>query len=347
MKTQQRMATWGPVLVFLAAMLWATDAPFRYHLTRELGASFIVLAEHAVNVLLILPFIFRGFSEIKNLNRRQWLAVLLIGIGASAIATILFTKSFSYMNPSVAIVLQKLQPLIAITLAVLFLKERTGKRFFAWAIIALAGAYVISFPTLKPELYAGEAWNPHLIGVLLALGAAALWGLGTVLGRYLLRNQEDQNIANTYDRKYLPSSEATTPVHIGAAPNGAALQFHTLTALRFLIAFLFLLVLNLNGNILPTLSTLTGKDILFLIIIAVTSGFTSLMIYYQGLRHTKASVATIAELGFPLLAVVVNAAAIGVFLEGMQLLGMGLLLFAVFGLSRQNRLSSPVLSETI
>src|SRR3989344_3292163 len=147
----RKITAWGPILIFIAAMLWATDAPFRFHLTQTLSPSFIVLIEHLINVLLILPFIFSGWNEIKNLNWRQWLSLLVIGIGASAVAPILFTKAFAYVNPSVAIVLQKLQPLIVIGLAPSFLGEKLNKRFWLWAIIALVGAYVISFPSIKPE----------------------------------------------------------------------------------------------------------------------------------------------------------------------------------------------------
>ena len=297
------MKTWGPALIFIAAMLWATDAPFRYHLTRGLDASFIVLAEHAVNVLLILPFVIKGWGEIRRLTVKQWVSVLVIGIGASAVASILFTKAFLFVNPSVAIVLQKLQPLIVITLAYLFLKESLGKRFWLWAVVALFGAYVISFPNFRPELYYGEVWNPNTVGVLLALGAAALWGLGTVLGRYAL---------------------------------GTALSFKTLTSLRFLIAFLFLMALNFRSDTLDVVASLTGKDMLFIIIVAITSGFTSLFLYYKGLQTTKASIATLAELGFPFLAVIVNAAALGLFLSTMQIVGMILLLVAVWGLTRVN-----------
>ena len=171
--SEQKMTKWGPVLIFIAAMLWASDAPFRFHLAQTLSPSFIVLVEHFINTLIILPFIFLNWQEIRSLNWKQWLTLLGIGIGASAFATILFTQAFSYVNPSVAIVLQKLQPLIAISLAAIFLGERTGKRFWSWALLALAGAYIVSFPGLKPELYNGEVWSPNTIGVLCALGAAA------------------------------------------------------------------------------------------------------------------------------------------------------------------------------
>ena len=307
MTFQDRLVRYAPFLIFIAAMLWASDAPFRYHLTRELSASFIVLAEHAVNILLVLPFVVSGWQEIRVLTWRQWVAVLVIGVGASALASILFTKTFSYVNPSVAIVLQKLQPLVAISLAAIFLRERIGKRFWLWALVALAGAYIISFPDLRPQLYAGEGWNPNTVGVLLAVGAAALWALGTVVGRYAL---------------------------------GTAMRFQTLTALRFLVAFVFLLFLNARAETFATVSMLSAKDVLFIIIVAVTSGFVSLMVYYKGLQHTKASIATIAEIGFPFLAVIVNAAALSMFVQPMQLAGMLLLLLAVWQLTRVNRTES-------
>ncbi len=341
---RERLERIGPLLIFIAAMLWATDAPFRFHLTHTLDPSFIVLAEHAVNVLLILPFIFAGWKEIKLLNWKQWLSILTIGIGASAVASILFTKTFSYVNPSVAIVLQKLQPLIVISLAALFLNERTGKRFWHWALLALFGAYIISFPDFVPRLYDGEAWNPNTVGVLLALGAAVLWGLGTVLGRYLLRPLSHPSLFSPpppeirYDRVlFLDPRNRAKGASQPSASGNSPISWKTLTALRFLIAFLFLIVLNARSETFATVAALSGRDILFLIIVAITSGFTSLFIYYKGLQTTKASVATIAELGFPFLAVIVNAAALGLFLRPMQIAGMLILLFAVWGLMKVNK----------
>ncbi len=114
---------WGPYLIFFAAMLWATDAPFRLHLTQGLSSNFIVLGEHTIDVLCVLPILLMGFSEVKKLGLKEWGAVLVIAIGGSALASVAFTQAFHYVNPSVAILLQKLQPLIAIALAAAILKE--------------------------------------------------------------------------------------------------------------------------------------------------------------------------------------------------------------------------------
>jgi uncharacterized membrane protein len=114
-----------------------------------------------------------------------------------------------------------------------------------------------------------------------------------------------------------------------------------MTALRFFVAWLFLLALNFQQKTFPAASQISGKDILFIIIIALASGVFSLFLYYRGLQDTKASVATLAELGFPMAAVVVNWIFIpGSALVPMQLLGMAVLLFAIFNLSGYNQQES-------
>lgn len=306
----RRMAIGGPVLVFAAAMLWASDAPFRFHLTHALSPGFIVFGEHFFDCLVAVPILFFNWGDIGKLSRREWLAVAFVGVGGSALASVFFTDAFLYVNPSVAIVLQKVQPLIAILLAWLLLGEKLHPRFWLWAVVALVGAYLVSFPGLVPQSYPGEAFNPNLYGALLALLAAALWGASTVFGKYVLRTA----------------------------------AFQTMTGLRFVVAFAFLGFLNAWQHTFPVWSTLTPTDYVYILIIALTSGVFSLYLYYYGLQFTRASIATIAELGFPLAAVFVNAYFIpGNWAQGTifglfagQWIGTLLLLFAMLMLSRVN-----------
>lgn len=294
---------YGPYLIFFAAMLWATDAPFRLHLTKDLPSNFIVLGEHFFDILIALPVLFLNWAELKKLDLRSWCAVLIIAFGGSALATVAFTEAFRYVNPSVAILLQKLQPFIAIYLAVAFLRERLPRHFWFWTLFAIAAAYVISFPDFVPRLYEGEVWNPNIVGISLALLAAALWGASTVLGRYALRS----------------------------------VRWQTITALRFVFAFVFLLGLNAYTGSISAMSAATSRDWLFIFIIAVTSGIVSLLMYYKGLENTKASVATVAELGFPFAAVAVNAVFIDAPITGVQIIGMVALLAAIYFLTRMDR----------
>ncbi len=291
----------GPYLIFFAAMLWATDAPFRLHLTKDLPSNLIVLGEHFFDTLIALPILFWGRAELKKLNWRGWLAIILVAIGGSALASLAFTEAFHYVNPSVAILLQKLQPLVAISFAVSLLREKLPKFFWVWSALAIFGAYIISFPKFTPELYAGEVWNPNTLGVLLSLVAVLFWGASTVLGKYAL----------------------------------ASVSFKTMTALRFCIAFLFLFCLNVSQGSLGAIGKISRNDWFYIFIIAVTSGIVSLFIYYKGLTYTKASVATIAELGFPVAAVLVNVAFIpNSTINAIQIQGMLLLLGAVYFLTR-------------
>jgi drug/metabolite transporter (DMT)-like permease len=120
---------------------------------------------------------------------------------------------------------------------------------------------------------------------LLALGAAVLWGMGTVLGR-----------------KLIPT-----------------IEFKQLTALRFLIGLPATAIVVTIVNDWPSWSHIRAGDWIGtaevpsgavvpggLILVAAIPGFFALLSYYRGLRTTPAISATLAELAFPLTAVVVN-----------------------------------------
>jgi len=291
MVIQNFFKRFAPYLIFIAAMLWATDAPFRIQLTKDLSSNFIVLGEHFFDILIAIPILFINRSELKKLTAKGWISIILVALCGSALASIAFTEAFHYVNPSVAILLQKLQPFIAIGLAMLLLQERLPKRFWLWTFLAVFAAYVISFPNLIPQVYDGEVFNPNFIGVSLALIAAIFWGGSTVLGKYAL----------------------------------ATISFKTMASLRFILAFIFLLLLNAYQGTLGVISTVTSRDWFFIFIIAFSSGIASLFIYYKGLENTKASVATVAELGFPLAAVIVNAIFISAPITAVQILWINII----------------------
>ena len=289
------------MLVALAALLWAVDAPFRVFLTKSLTSTTIVFMEHITIAVLVFIFLFRYLSELKNLNAKEWGAVIFIGFGGSALATVLFTQSFAAFNylPTVPILLQKVQPFIAVLLAALILKEKLTKRFWLWTLVGVFGAYLITYPDARLQDFALQGKN---LGAILALGAAFLWAGSTVFGRVVLRK----------------------------------VSFQAMTAVRFLSALVFLFALEIYYGRLPELQSATAKDWYYVFIIAILAGFISLFIYYLGLRSTKASIATICELAFPLAAVIVNWKFLGATLSGIQIVGGLILLAAVVGLSWVN-----------
>jgi drug/metabolite transporter (DMT)-like permease len=272
----------GIVLVAIAAAMWGLDAWIRAPLAQTTAVATIVFGEHLVLVALTLPFLLGALAAVWRAGWRHVLAAVVIGAGASAVATILFTQAFfvghDYVTP---VVLQKVQPLVAVAGAAVFLGERPRPRFVLFLVPALVGTWLMGVahplhPTvsgLRPTLY--------------ALAAAALWALGTVLGRYLARDLRFEHVATLRFAFGLPASAIALLV-LGAP---AFASWH---------------------------------DSGYVALLAFVTGFLALGLYYYGLRSTPAVLATIAELAFPVSAILVGYFKFGQSLSGWQWVGVAL-----------------------
>lgn len=172
--SDSRDRTW---LVALSAALWGTDALLRKPLADALPAATVVFWEHAITLVVLLPWLPAALRAFRRLTGRERLAVVVIGVGASALATALFTEAFALGDPVTPLVLQKFQPIFAIVAARFLLGERIRRGYLWFAVPALAGAWLLTFPN-PVHVGVTAAWS-----ALLALAAAALWAAGTVLGR--------------------------------------------------------------------------------------------------------------------------------------------------------------------
>lgn len=295
-----------PLFVFVAAALWASDAPFRSQLTSALPSYFIVMVEHIIATVLVLPILIHFRHKIFTISPKQWQSLLIIGIWWSALATVLFTQSFVYTNPSTAILIQKLQPFIVIAWGLILFKEKLSTYFAPCAILGICGAYLISFNWLAPQLFEWEQRNPHMLGLLCAWGAMILWAISTLAGKFIV----------------------------------GQISFWLTTALRFCIGCATLVIINIMMWTISILFHLTMTDWLYLFIISITSGIISLFVYYKGMKHTPVHIVTIAELSFPLMAVVINWITLGNILQATQILWASILLIVVWILSRSNTKNS-------
>ena len=297
----------GFVLVALAAGLWGTDALFRRGLALDLPSATVVVYEHLLLTVATIPLLWRGRRSLRRLRPRDWVAVAVIGAGASALATLLFTAAFRYGDPTTPLLLQKLQPVVAVAAAALLLHERLLPRFGLYFAAAVGSAFLITFP--DPTSVTLTSLRP----AVLAFGAAALWGLGTVLGRQLR----------------------------------ARTDALTLTALRFTVGLPAAAVFVLLEQGPAGFSAVSSDDAVPLLLLALVPGLLSLLVYYRGLGTTPASLATLAELAFPLVAITVNYLAFGTTLTATQWLGVGSLTATITTMSVVSQLrSSPTLGVT-
>lgn len=305
-------------LIAVAAILWATDTPFRLPAVQALNPIQVVLFEHGIGLIaLIIWAILKKRKEVIRLNKTDWLGAILVGGGGSAVATVLFSASFHFINPSLTILLQKLQPVLVIFLAHLFLNEKPKKEFLVWSVIALLAATVLSFPDLN-FTFLKQGVDFHSRGILYALGAAFLWAIATISGKYLLGKNSPGTVTFwRYSFGFLTLIGMSLLNHGGNQAESA--NFFTWTSIT-----------SLTTTTLPVLRAL--------LYISFFPGLISMAAYYTGLLKTPASTATLIELLYPVTAVLINTLILQVPLNLVQLAAGTVLLLAVLRISLSNRL---------
>jgi drug/metabolite transporter (DMT)-like permease len=295
------------VLVAAGAMLWASDVFFRTGLVRRgLSSSEIVFAEDLLITLAFVPFSMRIWRDLKRHSIRTSLALLVIGVGPQALATVLFTQSISIALQAGAVsetyLLQQVQPLIAVGLAWLVLRERRRAYFWPLAVLGLMAVYMVVFAD-APFQPLSDLERGRLLAAVCALGAALLWASGTVLGRYALRD----------------------------------VSFVTTAGMRFATALPVLLLIMLVSNGPSAFAAYRASDLPNFIGLAVVPGLGAILLYYRALRSTPASLATLAETAYPLTVTLLLAlpAPYGFrqHVFGLQIIGTALFVGVIIALS--------------
>jgi drug/metabolite transporter (DMT)-like permease len=289
----------APVFIVFAAVIWAVDGIILRPILYSLSVPMVVLIESTIAFVLLTPFLYHHYTELAKLKQRDWLAFFLVALFGGAIGTMAITKALfyvNYINLSIVVLIQKLQPVFAIALAALLLKEKLNKSYFFWGGVAIVSSYFMTFGISIPSL----ANNENVIAAaLFALLSAFSFGASTVFSKRGLRN----------------------------------IRFETATYLRLLLTAVLLLpvTLVLEGGI--PLKTIEGHQWGVFFVIAFVTGIISTFAYYFGLKKVKASVATIAELTFPMAAILLEFIIRDNLLSAVQWLAAVLLLFAIYKVS--------------
>jgi len=289
----------APLFVIAAASLWGIDGIVLRPALYGLPVPLVVFIESTIVAILLSPIFIKDFSSIKKLNKKDWLAFLGVAFFGGAIGTMAITKALFYVNfvnLSVVILIQKLQPVFAIVLAAFFLRERLTKEFFLWSGLAIMGAYLMTFGFNLPNFSTGDKTT---IAALLSLIAAISFGSSTVFSKRALRN----------------------------------VNYATGTYLRFLLAALIMLLLASFYGDMANINSVSNTQWGIFFLIAFTTGGAAIFLYYYGLKNISASVATICELAFPLTAVILDYFLHGSVLNSVQWLGVVVLVTSIIKVS--------------
>ena len=284
----------GVFAVAIAALFWSLDGTFIRPQLFSIPSSLIVFIEHIFGFVLLIPFLYIFRGQIKQITKRQWLAIFWVALFGGALGTTFFVQALfatGFKDISIVILLQKLQPIFAISLAAIFLKERFDKSFYIYATIALIAGYFVTFENWATvtNLFSTTATVAGL-----ALLAAFSWGSATTFGKYSIHR-----------------------IHNGL-----------LTALRFGLTSLIMLVPA--WYYLDSLSVITTTHLWLFALIALTSGAGAMFLYYFGLKKIPASLATLAELAWPVSAIVFDYVFNGNILSVSQIFAAVIMIFAVY-----------------
>ena len=250
--------------------------------------------------ILLTPILIKNLTVLKSLHSKDWFAFVGVALLGGAIGTMAITKALFYVNfvnLSIVILIQKLQPVFALILAWIFLKEKLSKGFFLWAVIAIIGAYFMTFGLKLPAIQSGDK---TVLAALYALLAAASFGSSTVLSKRALRN----------------------------------VSFELGTYLRFAISAIIMLLIITGSGTIQNFPDITSRQIMIFLLIAFTTGGTAIFLYYYGLKQITASVATICELAFPLAAVTLEYFLRGNILRPVQWAGAIVLFLGILQVTK-------------
>jgi len=291
----------GALAVVIAALLWSLDGIFlRPHLA-SVSPTLVVFLEHSLGLIVLLPFLFIYKSELKKISKKQWATIFWVALFGGALGTTFFTKALfltGFVDVSVVILLQKFQPIFAILLSAIILRERFPAKFYIYAFLALIGGYLVTFKN-PGSINLGNATTMMAVFSLLA---AFSWGSSTTFGKYSLKN----------------------------------INYGLLSALRF--GFTVIIMLIPAIKYFSTLSSIESNVWKTLIIIVFTSGAVAMYLYYYGLKKIPASLATLCELAWPLSAIVFDYFFNHNILSTTQIFGAALLVVAVTLATRLNKI---------
>ncbi len=294
----KKIAQFGPVFIIIAALIWSFDGVLRRGLY-TLPPAVVVFYEHALGFIILLFLANQWIPEIRKLTRKEWIAVGIVSLFSGALGTIFYTAALgkvNYIQFSVVILLQQLQPIWAIAAAAILLKEKVNRKFLLWAVLGLIAAYFISFKDLSVNFATGSG---TIIAAILAVSAGIMWGTSTAFSKYFLKK----------------------------------VSFVTGTALRFFFAPIFALIIIISMGQAPTLFTLTQPQWMSLVVITLSTGLVALLIYYYGLKKTPARVATLCELVWPASAIFIDYFMFHKGLSYTQIFGVLLLVFVIYKVS--------------
>lgn len=289
----------GVVWISIASILWGMDGVVLTPRLSNLNVVFVVFILHALPFAIMNIFLHKRYKDLYKLDKTAFYSLIIVSIFGGALGTIAIVKALFIINfkqLSVVVLLQKLQPVFAIILAGIFLKEKFSKHFLIWGSIAIIAGYFLTFGIALPDF---DADQNTINAALLSILAAFSFGSSTVFSKNIL----------------------------------AKVDFISATFFRYGTTFFLMLPFIIFFGLTSEFTEITQNNWIVLIIISLTTGSGAILLYYYGLKNVKASISTISELFFPISAIFFDYFINDNVLSQIQWISAGIMIFAIVRLN--------------
>ena len=228
MSTSQKLT--GHFLALFTVIVWGSC----YVLTKEMLSVFT--ASQVVPIRMVLAYVTLWILRPKTLkvSWREELQFLLVGLTGGSVYFFVQNQALNYSYAATVSIIVSLSPIFTLLLAHLFSRtgERLGRMVWVGSAVAIVGVVLV---VLNGSL------NLHLrpLGDLLALGAAILWSVYTLLVKSLSEKYDSFLVTR---RTMLWSFLTAVPIMLltDGMPELAPLFTHT----NVLLSWIFLSVLG-------------------------------------------------------------------------------------------------------
>jgi drug/metabolite transporter (DMT)-like permease len=285
--------------ICVAATLWGLDGVVLTPRLYSLDIGMVVFIFHALPFLLMNIFMYREYKHLKRFTSGDVLMFFLLSFFGGAIGTLAIVKALFLVNfkaLTVVVLLQKLQPVFAITLAALLLGEKLKRNFLGWSALAITAGYFLTFGFRLPDMHTG---GQTALAAGYSLLAAFAFGSSTVFSKKVLRK----------------------------------FSFFTATFYRYAFTSILMLLYVLSTGMLKGIPDINSTQWVIFAIIGITTGSGAIFLYYFGLTRIRAMLATICELCFPVSAIIFDYFINDKILTPVQWISAAVLVFAILKLT--------------